>query len=246
VADRPEFTHKPERHGLVGPFSGRQHGLAAGAIVVVVILLVAITTPLGNTAGGPGPIDPRATAFVIGSPPAEGLRPGSAAPELTTILPDGSTYQLQDLDGRPIRLGDLRGRVVWLNFWATWCPPCQHETPILRDLSQRYRDRGLEIVGVSVQETSPDDIRAYATRYQLPYTIGFDGSGYILHAYRVYALPTQFFIDTNGVIRTVVNGPVDAAGAATLIESLLPATAPSAGASAGPSATASASTSTAP
>jgi peroxiredoxin len=246
VADRPEFTHKPERHGLVGPFSGRQLGLAAGAIVVVVILLVAITTPLGNTAGGPGPIDPRATAFVIGSPPAEGLRPGSAAPELTTILPDGSTYQLQDLDGRPIRLGDLRGRVVWLNFWATWCPPCQHETPILRDLSQRYRDRGLEIVGVSVQETSPDDIRAYATRYQLPYTIGFDGSGYILHAYRVYALPTQFFIDTNGVIRTVVNGPVDAAGAATLIESLLPATAPSAGASAGPSATASASTSTAP
>jgi peroxiredoxin len=246
VADRPEFTHRPERHGLVGPFSGRQLGLAAGAIVVVVILLVAITTPLGNTAGGPGPIDPRATAFVIGSPPAEGLRPGSAAPELTTILPDGSTYQLQDLDGRPIRLGDLRGRVVWLNFWATWCPPCQHETPILRDLSQRYRDRGLEIVGVSVQETSPDDIRAYATRYQLPYTIGFDGSGYILHAYRVYALPTQFFIDTNGVIRTVVNGPVDAAGAATLIESLLPATAPSAGASAGPSATASASTSTAP
>jgi peroxiredoxin len=246
VADRPEFTHRPERHGLVGPFSGRQLGLAAGAIVVIVILLVAITTPLGNTTGGPGPIDPRATAFVIGSPPAEGLRPGSAAPELATTLPDGSTYQLQDLDGRPIRLGDLRGRVVWLNFWATWCPPCQHETPILRDLSQRYRDRGLEIVGVSVQETSPDDIRAYATRYQLPYTIGFDGSGYILHAYRVYALPTQFFIDTNGVIRTVVNGPVDAAGAATLIESLLPATAPSAGASAGPSATASASTSTAP
>jgi peroxiredoxin len=246
VADRPEFTHKPERHGLVGPFSGRQLGLAAGAIVVVVILLVAITTPLGNTAGGPGPIDPRATAFVIGSPPAEGLRPGSAAPELTTILPDGSTNQLQDLEGRPIRHGDLRGSVVWLNFWATWCPPCQHETPILRDLSQRYRDRGLEIVGVSVQETSPDDIRAYATRYQLPYTIGFDGSGYILHAYRVYALPTQFFIDTNGVIRTVVNGPVDAAGAATLIESLLPATAPSAGASAGPSPTASASPSTAP
>lgn len=246
MADRPEFTHKPGRHGLVGPFSGRQLGLAAGAIVIVVILLVAITTPLGNTAGGPGPIDPRATAFVIGSPPAEGLRPGSAAPELATTLPDGSTYQLQDLDGRPIRLGDLRGRVVWLNFWATWCPPCQHETPILRDLSQRYRGRGLEIVGISVQETSPDDIRAYATRYQLPYTIGFDGSGYILHAYRVYALPTQFFIDTNGVIRTVVNGPVDAAGAATLIESLLPATAPSAGASAGPSATASSSPSTAP
>jgi cytochrome c biogenesis protein CcmG, thiol:disulfide interchange protein DsbE len=235
VADRPEFTHKPERHGLVGPFSGRQLGLAAGAVVIVAIVLVAITTPLGNTAGGPGPIDPRATAFLIGSPPAEGLRPGSVAPELATTLADGSPYRLQDLDGRPIRLADLRGKVVWLNFWATWCPPCQHETPILRDLSQRYRSRGLEIVGISVQETSPDDIRAYATRYQLPYTIGFDGSGYILHAYRVYALPTQFFIDTSGVIRTVVNGPVDAVGAAALIESMLPTGSTSAPAS--PSAT---------
>ncbi len=236
MADRPGFTHKPERHGLVGPFSGRQLGLAVAAVVVAVIVLAAITTPLGNTSGGPGPIDPRATAFVIGSPPAEGLRTGSVAPELATTLPDGSTYQLQDLDGRPIRLGDLRGKVVWLNFWATWCPPCQHETPILRDLSRRYRARGLEIVGISVQETSPDDIRAYATRYQLPYTIGFDGSGYILHAYRVYALPTQFFIDTSGVIRTVLNGPVDATGAATLIESMLPAVAPSSGASARPGA----------
>ena len=80
----------------------------------------------------------------------------------------------------------------------------------------------------------------------MPYTIGFDGSGYILHAYRVYALPTQFFIDTNGVIRTVVNGPVDAAGVAALIESLLPAVAPSAGASAVPRAPTPASPSAAP
>jgi cytochrome c-type biogenesis protein len=220
--DRPDFTHKPPRHGLVGPFSGRQIVLAFGAVVVLAVVLVAVTTPLGSAGSGPGPVDPRATPFIIGSPPPEGLRPGNTAPDFAVVRDDGSTFQLTDLDGQPISMEDLRGKVVWVNFFASWCPPCQQETPILRELSERYREGGLEIVGVSVQETSADDVRAYAERYELPYTIGFDGSGDVFHAYKVYALPTQFFVDTNGVINTVVNGPVDEDGAAALIESLLP------------------------
>ena len=231
---RPAFTHAPTKHGLIGPFSGRQLLIAFGSIVVAVIVLVAITTPLGHTGVNPGPIDPRATPFILSSPPPEGLKAGSTAPELAIPLDDGSTYQLTDLDGNPIRLDDLRGKVVWLNFWASWCPPCQQETPILRELSERYRDRGLEIVGISVQETSPDDVAAYAERYELPYTIGFDGSGHVLREYKVYALPTQFFLDTNGVVQQVVNGPVDEAGAAALIESILPAPTDSTAASPSP------------
>jgi thiol-disulfide isomerase/thioredoxin len=110
---------------------------------------------------------------------------------------------------------------VWLNFFASWCPPCQQETPILRSIAEDYRDRGLEVVGVSVQETTPADVKAYADRYRLGYTIGFDGSGHVLREYRVFALPTQFFIDPDGVIRTVVPGPVDEQGARALIESML-------------------------
>jgi cytochrome c biogenesis protein CcmG, thiol:disulfide interchange protein DsbE len=219
--ERPGFTHKRERHGLIGPFSGRQLLAAALTIAVVAIIGVAITTPLGTTSIGPNVANPRATPFIIGEAPAEGLRPGAMAPELAVPLDDGTTYQLTDLEGRPIRLADLRGKVVWLNFWASWCPPCQQETPILRALDAKYRDRGLAIVGISVQETTPADVKAYADRYQLDYTIGFDGSGHILRAYRVFALPTQFFIDTNGIIQLVVNGPADAAGASALIESML-------------------------
>jgi peroxiredoxin len=224
LSERPGFTHQRERHGLIGPFSGRQLLAAFVTVILAVVLLVAITTPLGTT-GGNLLTDPRATPFLIGTP-TEGLKPGSIAPELTIALPDGGTFQLTDLDGRPIRLADLRGKVVWLNFWASWCPPCQHETPILRDLSERYRDRGLEIVGISVQETTPADIAAYAARYQLGYTIGFDTSGHVFRTYKVYALPTQFFIGTDGIIRQVVNGPVDEAGAAALIESMLPPASP--------------------
>jgi cytochrome c biogenesis protein CcmG/thiol:disulfide interchange protein DsbE len=223
VADRPAFSHRRERHGLVGPFSGRQLLVGGAAIIAAIVVLVAITTPLGNTANGPGTVDPRATAYLIASPPAVGLRIGDAAPEVTVAADDGSTYQLTDLSGRPIRLADLRGKAVWLNFFTTWCPPCQAEVPILRDVAARYRDRGLELVAISVQETSPADVAAYAARYQLGYTIGFDGSGRIFREYKAYGLPTQVFIDPNGVIANVVAAPLDAAGAAAQIERILPA-----------------------
>jgi peroxiredoxin len=207
---------------MIGPFSGRQLLLGAVAIAIVAIIGVAITTPLGSTGLGPNMVNPQATPFIIGEAPAEGMRPGSVAPELAAMLDDGTTYQLTDLEGAPIRLADLRGKVVWLNFWASWCPPCQQETPILRALDAKYRDRGLAIVGISVQETTPSDVAAYADRYRLDYTIGFDGSGHILRTYRVFALPTQFFLNTDGVIELVLNGPVDEVGATALIESLLP------------------------
>lgn len=221
TTERPAFSHQRSRHGLIGPFSGRQVLAGVIAVLLVAILGVVVTTPLGNTAIDPGLRNPLATPFIIGEAPPEGLRAGATAPELTIDLGGGSIYQLHDLDGQPITLAALRGKVVWLNFFASWCPPCQQETPILRSLSDTYRDRGLALVGISVQETTPTDVKAYAERYRLRYTIGFDGSGEVLRAYRVFALPTQFFIDVNGVIREIVSGPVDEQGAKALIESML-------------------------
>jgi peroxiredoxin len=222
TTERPAFSHQRSRHGLIGPFSGRQLLAAAIAVILVAIIGVIVTTPLGNTATPPDVANPLATPFILGDAPAEGLRAGATAPEMTIDFGGGSTYQLRDLDGQPITLAALRGTVVWLNFFASWCPPCQQETPILRSLSDTYRDRGLALVGISVQETTPADVSAYADRYRLRYTIGFDGSGDVLREYRVFALPTQFFIDVNGVIQQVVAGPVDEGGARALIESMLP------------------------
>lgn len=223
MTDRPEFSHKRERHGVIGPFSGRQLVFAFVAVIVSIVVLVGVTTPLGTTANGPGPVDPRATAYILSSPPPVGLKVGATAPEFSVTNDDGTTYQLTDLDAKPIRLADLRGKAVWVNFWTTWCPPCQSEVPILRDLAERYKDKGLEVVAISVQETSPADVAAYAARYQLSYTIGFDGSGKIFHAYKAYGLPTQVFIDTNGVIASIVGAPLDLAGATAQIERILPA-----------------------
>lgn len=225
--ERPGFTHRKERHGLVGPFSGRQLASLLIAVVVVAVGLFIATRPLGSTQPT-GPNDPRATPYILGPAPSEGLRPGQLAPEFTVDRGDGTTFQLIGLNGAPVRLADLRGKAVWINFWASWCPPCQSETPVLRDLAERYKDRGLVVVGISVQETNNDDVRAYAERYQLGYTVAPDFSGFIFHLYRLYALPTQFFVGPDGGIRTVVLGAMNETSATAQIEAILPGPVPSA------------------
>jgi peroxiredoxin len=221
VTDRPEFTHRKEKHGLVGPFSGRQLASLLLAVVVVSLGLFVATRPLGTT-GPISPNDPRATPYILGPAPSQGLRPGDLAPDFAVVRGDGTVFQLKDLDGQPVRINDLRGKAVWINFWASWCPPCQSETPVIRDLAERYEDRGLEVVGISVQETNFDDVRAYAERYQLGYTIAPDLSGDIFRLYRLYGLPTQFFIGPDGAIRSVVLAPLDEDSATEQIEAILP------------------------
>jgi peroxiredoxin len=218
VAERPAFSHQRRRAGVVGPFSGRQLALAVGSVVVAILVLVSATTPLGpNRNALP---DPQATAVTIG-PAVPGLTIGALAPELERLLPDQTTYRLTDLDGNPIRLADLRGKGVWLNFWASWCPPCQQETPNLREVADLYRDRGVVLVAVDVQETVAVAQR-YADRYGLRYTIGADVAGQVFRTYRVYALPTQFFIGPDGVIRSVVQGPLTRDAAIARVEQIVP------------------------
>lgn len=221
MTDRPEFTHRRARRGLIGPFGGRQLLAGAAILVVAAIVLVGVTTPLG-TVGQPGPNDPQATPFVLGPAPTNGLRVGDLPPELSITGPDGKPAPLVDLQGQPVQLASLRGKAVWINFWASWCPPCQSETPVLRDLAERYRDRGLVIVGISVQEASPDNVAAYAARYQLGYTIAADSTGEVFRTYHLYALPSQFFIGPEGAIRAIVAAPMTLASATARIEAILP------------------------
>jgi peroxiredoxin len=217
VEPAPEPAPRPVRRRGVGPFSLRQVTIAILVVMGTAIVLTLATVPLGSTEPGLPVPDP--SAFLIGSP-IPGLGIGDLAPELDGDGPNGR-IQLTDLDGTPIRLADLRGKAVWVNFWASWCPPCQFETPTIRAMDERYRDRGLVIVAVQVQQTVQAG-RDYADRYGLKYRIGADVTGAIFHTYHVFALPTQFFIDSNGVLRQIVNGPLSETRAAQLVESILP------------------------
>jgi peroxiredoxin len=225
----PEPAPRPIRRRGVGPFSLRQVTIAILVVMGTAIVLTLATVPLGSTEPGLPLPDP--SAFLIGSP-IPGLGIGDLAPEFEGDGPKGRV-QLTDLDGTPVRLADLRGKAVWVNFWASWCPPCQFETPTIRAMDERYRDRGLVIVAVQVQQTVQAG-RDYAARYGLRYRIGADVTGAIFHTYHVFALPTQFFIDPNGVLRQIVNGPLSETRAAQLIESILQAGASGAPTSSGP------------
>jgi peroxiredoxin len=221
VTERPGFSHRRERRGLIGPFGARQLLLAVVVVIFSAVVLVVITTPLGSPTGL-NAVDPQATQFVLGPAPSNGLQPGQMPPELTVKAADGSPTPILDLDGKPVQLADLRGKVVWLNFWASWCPPCQSETPILRDLADRYRDRGLVVVGISVQESSVENVRAYAQKYQLGYTIAADVTGAVYAAYRLNGIPSTFFIGPEGAIRSIVRAPLNERQAIAQIEAILP------------------------
>ncbi len=206
------------RRPLIGPFSLLQLSAVVGAVALTAVLLVVLTAPL---AAPPAPALPApGSGFVPVGDPTEGLRVGDLAPELAGTV-NGQTIQLTDLSGNPIRLADLRGRPVWLNFWATWCPPCQEETPVLRDVYEAHAAEGLALVAISVQETTIEDVRAYVELYDLSYTVGFDATSAVFHTYKAFGLPTQLFLDREGVIRTVVLGPVTRSQAEQILAPLL-------------------------
>jgi thiol-disulfide isomerase/thioredoxin len=206
---------------VVGPFTARQLWAVAGSALFAAVALVVLTRPIAPGSDSLATALPVTTPFLVGDA-KEGLRPGDAAPEPSWTAADGTTQVLRDLKGNPVRLADLRGKLVWLNFWASWCPPCQSETPVLRDMQTKYAQAGLVIVGIAVQETTPDDVATYAAKYEITYPIAFDATADVFNLYRVFALPTQVFIGPEGRVLQVVNGPLTDDGASRKIEQWLP------------------------
>ena len=108
--------------------------------------------------------------------------------------------RLPGLDGRTIDLGDARGKVVLVNFWATWCPPCVEEIPSLQRLYRARRDQGLEILAVEVGE-SPEQVRAFLADKPVDFPVLLDPDGKALAAWGVHAFPTTFVLDRRHRIR---------------------------------------------
>lgn len=113
------------------------------------------------------------------------------------------------LDGREVTLESLRGDVVLLNLWATWCTPCRAETPYLQEIYEEHRDDGFEIVGISMDTgDAADDVAMFVEEYDVTYTILHDGTMQQMDTYHVLGLPATFLIDREGVLRWVRYGPI--------------------------------------
>lgn len=123
-------------------------------------------------------------------------------------------FKLQNLSAETVQLSDLAGRAVILNFWATWCPPCRREMPLLDELQKAYGEKGLSVIGVDINE-SPELVKSYVNTVGVSYPIwvdaptgipGFDRTQEIFASYGGVGLPSTLFIDRDGIIQRIYVG----------------------------------------
>jgi len=106
-------------------------------------------------------------------------------------------FTLEDLNGRRVRLEDLRGKVVFLNFWATWCPPCILEMPTMEKLHREFGGKGLVILAVNFQESS-EQVKAFLKKHQLTFITLLDPKGKVFKLYQAWSLPTTTIVNKKG------------------------------------------------
>lgn len=129
------------------------------------------------------------------TPRALAVGAGALAPEIG----------LKDLAGRGVSIASLKGKVVLVDFWASWCAPCREELPVLESLYQKYRARGFEIVGVNL-DRSADNVQRFLSATPLSFRVVHDRGGAVADRYAPAKMPSSFLIDRKGVVRYVHAG----------------------------------------
>ncbi|MDR3337409.1 MAG: TlpA family protein disulfide reductase [Treponema sp.] len=114
-------------------------------------------------------------------------------------------FSLKLTDGREITLSKLKGKVVFLNFWATWCPPCRAEMPSMEALYRRFRNQGMEFLAVDVMENNKD-VSGFLTANNLSFPAAIDTNGGVSNSYGVQSIPATFIIDRDGKIILIAVG----------------------------------------
>ena len=125
--------------------------------------------------------------------------------EVGQLAPD---FTVPIFSGGEVRLRDLRGRVGLVNFWATWCPPCVDESPSLQQFAERMRNRGVEVIGISVDK-DPAALQKFIDRFHLTFTIGRDPNQELAHRYGTFKYPETYVVDRDGRVAEKIIGAID-------------------------------------
>ncbi len=142
----------------------------------------------------------------------------TAAPKVGSLAPD---FELVDVrSGQPFRLSSLRGKPVWINFWATWCPPCKTELPVMKQKYDKYKKQGLTIVGVDMQE-DPALVKAYADDNGFDWMFVADRDGAVTNRYFTSGIPTHLFVDESGIIQALYVGDLEEASMDELLSKIV-------------------------
>ena len=122
--------------------------------------------------------------------------------EVGDLAPD---FQLQNLDGQTISLGNLRGKPVLINFWATWCGPCRGEMPYIQEIYEEWTNKGLVVLTINMGESS-SKAEEFRQSYNLSFTVLLDAKQDVAQKYNIQYIPTTFFLDKDGIIQDKVIG----------------------------------------
>jgi peroxiredoxin len=180
-------------------------------IVIFLVLVVVITAMLvfGRKKNS--------VSASTGAKITEGSFKGKPAPD----------FSLETVDGKTLKLSDLRGKAVVLNFWATWCSPCKAEMPWFVDFQKQYAGEGLQIVGVAMDDSDKKDIQKFAQQMGVNYPVVLGKESLADQYGGVEFLPTTFYIDRSGNIQDRVFGIVDRQEAESSMKKVLASAAPS-------------------
>jgi cytochrome c biogenesis protein CcmG/thiol:disulfide interchange protein DsbE len=153
-------------------------------------------------------------------PAAVATSPKTSAPQQGFLAPD---FTLDTFSGEQVSLADLRGKVVLINFWASWCLPCRAEMKAIQNVYAEYQNQGFVVLAINA--TYQDEV-ANATQFAqaegLTFPLLSDQDGSVDRSYRVLAMPTSFFVDRQGkIVKVVIGGPMAEALIQTQIESML-------------------------
>ena len=166
-----------------------------GALLLILIVTAAVVESTSRSAGTTD-----TAANGTANKPASGLKTGNRIGE---IAPD---FTLMTTDGKTMNLYDYRGKNIILNFWATWCGPCTFEMPFLKQIDETWAKAGVVTIAVNTQDNI-DNASQYVKRNSLNFVIPLDPRGGVATMFNVRGMPTTFFIDSEGVIKSVKVGP---------------------------------------
>jgi peroxiredoxin len=128
------------------------------------------------------------------------LLPGCTSKEKESASAVAPDFTLQDLSGKKVTLSDLKGSVVLLEFWATWCPPCRASVPGIERLHRAYDGKGLKVLAISFDEGGWDKVKDFVAEHKITYSV-LKGTDDVSAKYRVRMIPAAYLVDKQGIIR---------------------------------------------
>lgn len=195
-------------NGFLSLFKGvkgylRQVEVASGVLLMLVGVLI-FTDKLTWISSRLAFLNPE--ELLMTEPQSSPTQPAAASEAVKTSSSYGDyDFALTSIDGESLKLSDYQGKVVLVNFWATWCGPCVIETPALVRMYNKYKSQGFAVIGVALQ-SEEDGVKDFVKQYRVPYAIGRDTTSEVGLRYQVFALPSSFLFSPDGKVKRAFTG----------------------------------------